>query len=71
MEILIFRTNVDTKKKVSRLKPLLTSVVAIKQWNFDLDDCDYVLRIETTGLNTNYVEALLQNAGFDCTELDY
>jgi hypothetical protein len=71
MEVLVFKTNVNSKQKVSRLKPLLTSVAAITQWNFDLEDCDKVLRIETTGLNTHYVEALLQNAGFDCRELDY
>jgi len=71
MEILVFKTNVSSKKMVSRLKPLLTSVAAIKQWNFDLDDCDNVLRIETTGLNTRYVETLLQNAGFYCCELYY
>ena len=71
MEILVFKTNVSSKRKVSRLRPLLTSVAAIKQWNFDLEDCDNVLRIETTGLNIRYVETLLQNAGFDCRELDY
>jgi len=71
MEILVFKTNVSSKKKVSKVKPLLTSVTAIKRWNFDLDDCDKVLRIETTGLNTNYVESLLHTAGFNCQVLDY
>jgi hypothetical protein len=71
MEVLVFRTNVNNKRKVSRIRPLLTSVAAIKQWNFDLEDCDNVLRIETTGLNTRYVEALLHKAGFDCSEMEY
>ena len=71
MDILVFKTNVSSKKKVSKVKPLLTSVAAIKRWNFDLDDCDKVLRIETTGLNTNYVELLLNTAGFNCKVLDY
>jgi hypothetical protein len=71
MEVLIFKTNVSNKRKVSKVKPLLASVNAIKQWNFDLEDCDKVLRIESIGLNTRYVESLLQNAGFDCRELDY
>ncbi|MBS1526206.1 MAG: hypothetical protein JST19_11185 [Bacteroidetes bacterium] len=71
MEILVFRTNVSSKRKVSKVRPLLTSVAAIKQWNFDLEDCDNVLRIETIGLRPAYVETLLQNAGFDCREMDY
>jgi len=51
--------------------PLLTSFPKIRQWNFDLDDCDKVLRVEATGLNPGSVEQLLLAAGFDCRELDY
>jgi len=51
--------------------PLLTSFPKIRQWNFDLDDCDKVLRVEATGLNPGLVEQLLLAAGFDCRELDY
>jgi hypothetical protein len=71
MEILVFKTNVTSKKKVSRIAPLLTSFPAIRQWNFDLDDCDKVLRIEATELNPGSVELLLHTAGFNCQELDY
>ena len=71
MEILVFKTNVSSKRKVTKVSTLLTSVPAIKQWNFDLEDCDKVLRIETIGLRPAYVETLLQAAGFNCRELDY
>lgn len=69
MEVLVFKTNVASKKKVSRIAPLLTSFPTIHQWNFDLDDCDKVLRIEASGLNPGSVERLLLTAGFDCQEL--
>jgi hypothetical protein len=69
MEILVFKTNVTSKKKVSRLVPLLASFPSICQWNFDLDDCDKVLRIEATELNPGSIERLLHGAGFDCREL--
>ncbi|MGN6638668.1 MAG: hypothetical protein ACTHJ8_07130 [Mucilaginibacter sp.] len=71
MEILVFKTNVSSKKKVAQVRSLLTSIPAIKQWNFDLEDCDKILRIETNGLRPAYVESLLQTAGFNCRELDY
>ncbi len=71
MEILVFKTNVTSKKKVSKVSPLLTSVPTIQQWNFDLDDCDKVLRIVATELNPGSVESLLQTAGFDCEVMDY
>ncbi len=70
MEILVFKTNVSSKKKVSMVAPLLTSFPTIRHWNFDLDDCDKVLRIEATGLNPDSVESLLSTAGFNCQELD-
>lgn len=71
MEILVFKTNVTSKKKVSKLRPLLTSFPAIQQWNFDLEDCDKVLRIVATGLHPGSVESLLHTAGFNCQEMDY
>jgi len=71
MEVLVFKTNVTSKKKVSMIAPLLTSFPTISQWNFDLEDRDKVLRIEATGLNPGSVELLLHTAGFNCRELDY
>ncbi|MDB5154142.1 MAG: hypothetical protein JWR54_2893 [Mucilaginibacter sp.] len=71
MEILVFKTNVTSKKKVSMIAPLLTSFPTIRQWNFDLEDRDKVLRIESTELNPGSVERLLLTAGFNCQELDY
>jgi len=71
MEVLVFKTNVTSRKKVSMVAPLLTSFPKIRQWNFDLDDCDKVLRIEAAGLNPGSVEELLLTAGFDCREMDY
>ncbi len=71
MEILIFKTNVTSKKKVSMIAPLFTPFPTIRKWNLDLEDCDKVLRIEATGLNPGFVEQLLFRAGFICQELDY
>lgn len=71
MEILIFKTNVTSKKKASKIGSLLSSVPTIKQWSFDLDDCDKVLRVVATRLNPDFVESLLQAAGFKCQVLDY
>ena len=71
MEILVFKTDVTSKKKVSKVSALLTSFPTIQQWNFDLEDCDKVLRIVATGLNPGSVESLLHTAGFSCRELDY
>ncbi len=71
MDILIFTTNVEKPEQVSKVKPLLTAVQSITQWNFDLEDCDNILRIEADDITPRYIESLLQTAGFDCQELEY
>jgi len=71
MEILIFTTSVAKPEQVTEVRPLLTSVPAITGWNFDLEDCDNILRIEADDISPRYIESLLQTAGFDCRELEY
>jgi hypothetical protein len=69
MEVFVFKTKVTSKKKVSQVAPLLNSFRAIRHWNFDLEDCDKILRVEASGLNPASVERLLLTAGFSCQEL--
>jgi hypothetical protein len=71
MEVLVFSTSVKEPRQVSRVKTLLTKIPTIAQWNFDLEDCDNILRIEANGLSPRFVESLLQKAGITCRELDY
>ncbi|MEO6851183.1 MAG: hypothetical protein ABI203_03990 [Mucilaginibacter sp.] len=71
MEILVFKTDVTSKRKVSKVSTLLTSFPSIQQWNFDLEDCDKILRIVASDLNPGSVELLLNAAGFNCKVLDY
>ena len=70
-DILVFTTNVEKPEHVSQVKPLLTAVPAITGWNFDLEDCDNILRIESSNISPRYIESLLQTAGYDCRELEY
>lgn len=71
MDILVFVTNVADKRAVSRVQPLLTAVTAIEDWNFDLEDCDHILRVVSNNLHPQEVESLLHTAGFDCYELEH
>lgn len=71
MDILIFITSVEKPEHVMEVKPLLTAVPAITGWNFDLEDCDNILRIEASNISPRYIESLLQTAGYDCRELEY
>ncbi|MDB5029353.1 hypothetical protein [Mucilaginibacter sp.] len=71
MDILVFTTSVTAPEQITRVQPLLTSVKAIEEWNFDLEDCDNILRIVSHDVSPRYIESLLHDAGFLCTELEY
>jgi hypothetical protein len=69
MNILVFKTSVSEEEQIGKITPLLDSVPTIKHWNFDLDDCDNILRIVSNNLDPESIEVLLQTAGFYCQEL--
>ena len=45
MEVLVFKTSVQSYENVDRLKPHLDALAGQGKWNFALDDCDRILRI--------------------------
>jgi cell fate (sporulation/competence/biofilm development) regulator YmcA (YheA/YmcA/DUF963 family) len=70
MNVLVFKTSVTKKEQVSKVQALLTSLPLIIKWNFDLDDCDKILRVVTDRVSPRHVELVLQEAGFNCQELE-
>ncbi|MCK0136089.1 hypothetical protein [Arenibacter sp. S6351L] len=48
MELLIFQTDIKSKKKVKSISPILNGRSDILKWSIDLEDIDNVLRIEAT-----------------------
>ena len=69
MDVLIFKTSVATPRQASRLKPLLGALSDIKKYTFDHEDCDRVLRIESTRIESQTIKHILRIAGFSCEEL--
>lgn len=69
--VLVFRTSVKTSFEVKRLSPVLENLTACEGiWNFDLEDCDCILRIESRHLQAKQVELALLKCGYHCTELE-
>ena len=67
--ILVFKTSVKYKKWVKKLKPLLDKHLINSNWNFDLEDCDKILRVDTPMEISGLVISLLTESGFSCEEL--
>ena len=68
--VLVFKTSVRKRGKIKYLAPYLNELINDHgQWNFDLEDCDNILRVETIRPNAVAVTSLLEQRGFLCEEL--
>lgn len=68
--IYVFKTTVQTKKSVKQITPKLNDLLPTSKWNFDLEDCDNILRIDSNSTISEIVIKLLQDNGFNCIELE-
>jgi len=68
--IYVFKTSVKTKVQAKRLKPHIDNLLPKAKWNFDLADCDKILRIDSEENIILPVINVLKNHSFDCEELD-
>lgn len=66
--ILVFATSVDSVLAVHALSHDLNTAAGVNTWNFDLDDCDRILRV-TSPVDADRIVYVLQTHGFDCAEL--
>ncbi|MBS1547936.1 MAG: hypothetical protein JST38_04030 [Bacteroidetes bacterium] len=70
-DILVFRTSVNSTAQVNALRPMLDLLVAGGgHWNFDLEDCDRILRVESEDMVRERITALLTGHGHICVELE-
>jgi len=68
--IWIFKTSIQTDAQVELVAPLLNKAVLENgRWNFDLQDCDHVLRIENPAVAMPELISSFTEAGFHCEEL--
>ncbi len=67
--IYVFKTSVKTKIQVKNLKPHIDKILPNEKWNFDLEDCDRILRIDSEENIVLKITDLLQIHHFYCEEL--
>lgn len=68
--ILVFKTSVQNKANVYQLQPVLDQVLKQDEsWNFDLEDCDKILRVESISISPLEIIEKVKTAGFSCLEL--
>jgi hypothetical protein len=68
LQVKVYKTNVKNKTQIKKIGKILRQVGHIKAWNFDLEDCDKILRIETDHAKLN-ICTKVKNLGFKIEEI--
>lgn len=66
----VFKTNVTKKTQSRKLCAALAEAFPSAKINFDLADCDKVLRVEDDKLEAPKIIGLVNQNGFSCDVLD-
>jgi hypothetical protein len=65
----VFKTNVQRTNQAKQIITLLNEHLPNSRINFDLEDCDKVLRIDSPRIINADVITMLRQNGFLCEEL--
>lgn len=66
----VFKTNVRRRKQATMLLAVLSRKFPSFRINFDLEDCDRILRIEGENVCQEKVTELLSENGYQCEVLE-
>ncbi len=66
----VFKTNVQKKTQSKMLLCVLSATFPSYKINFDLSDCDKVLRVEGENMEALRIMILVKEYGFKCEILD-
>ena len=68
--IFVFKTSVKSNLQIKELKPRLDKLLPNATWNFDLEDRDKILRIDSEENIVLSIIDLLKNHNICCEELE-
>lgn len=66
----VFKTNVETTSDANNIVQMLLQHFPGSRINFDLQDCDKILRVEGSNFSTDKIMLLLNKNGFCCEILE-
>ena len=70
-QILVFKTSVESYRDIRAVGRLLNKLLdKTEKWNFDLEDCDRILRVEAEFVAAGCFIENLTRAGVYCRELE-
>ncbi|MBK6731345.1 MAG: hypothetical protein IPG60_10410 [Bacteroidetes bacterium] len=69
MQVEVFKTNITTQKEAKKIIALIKRLSPNLKTNFDLDDCDKILRIEGEVIDNIAIINLVTNLDYTCEDL--
>ena len=68
--IFVPRTSVISEVQALELKPLIDSILPTDKWNFDLEDCDHILCLDSDQQIAYRISKHLKSYNSNCEELE-
>jgi hypothetical protein len=66
----VFRTNVRRKRQAKTVMDILSKQFPLFRINFDLEDCDNILRVEGENICPESIAELVAENGYECDVLE-
>ena len=64
MEIIKFKTNVESREALAKIAPFLDKEEGISRWNIDTESAERVLSVSGTDLSAGAIERAVEQAGY-------
>ena len=65
-----FKTNINCGGCIAKVTPYLNANNEIKSWNVNIKNPDKILTIETDGLSSEIIQAIVKSAGFKAESMN-
>jgi len=70
-KVFVFKTSICKRKEIKTVQPYLNKLIRKNgSWNFDLEDCDCILRVESHEVIPASICSIIEQQGFECVELN-
>lgn len=66
----VFKTNVQERKQAALLFEVLVKQFPLFKINFDLEDCDKILRVEGDSISYERIITIIHTSGYQCQVLE-
>lgn len=66
----VFKTSVKSQNDIQIASWQLEQLKKTIIWNFDLDDCDHILRVVSKDVSSDEIINAVSQSGFYCEELN-